>query len=194
LLLSYLFFDPFFQKLAGGLDLRDIFKGVLGDHEKRAGIEINVEEVDRLLKRTEVLPAPQLIAFLGFEQNALIGEAQHKIVFKGSRAFVNAQRKEPADSDPEAKPQKRKNKEGYRGDLLENQQEKRNKGKHIDDDDQDPDFKAPYKVAPEAIHYFLFVVAELYSHIVCPQPESFGLATGKASPATFAPLGWASQR
>jgi hypothetical protein len=67
-----LFFYPFFQKLAGGLDLGDIVEGVFGDEKEGAGVEVDVEEIEAFFEPAKYLPFPELAAFFCFEQDAAV--------------------------------------------------------------------------------------------------------------------------
>ena len=50
--------DMILEQLPGGLDLYDVFKCIFRDHEEGTGVEIDMEEIERLLKIAEVLPFP----------------------------------------------------------------------------------------------------------------------------------------
>lgn len=160
------------QQLPGGLDLGDILKRVLWDHKKRSGGKINMKEIGRFLESGKALPAPLLYSFLGFQQDAPVVQAQDERIQEGSRSFINAQGQDPPYGDPEKEPEYGKNKEGQGLDPFEPQKDRRQDGKNIDHNDQDPDLRPSKKVPPQSIEHLLFIVSELNSHSGVLEPEN----------------------
>ena len=89
-----------FQQLPGGLDLRNILKGILGDQKEAPGVKIQVKEVGRLFKSAEVLPIPSLTSFLGLQQDALVFQAEGKCILEGGGSFINAEGEQAPDRQP----------------------------------------------------------------------------------------------
>jgi len=133
--------------LAGGLDLGDVFEGILWDHKKRPGVEIDVKKINGLFEAAEIFPGPELAAFFCFQEDAAVFEAEGKSVLESGGAFIDAEGKEPADGDPEKEPEDGKNKEGESLDLFEIEQDGRKDRKDVDDDDQGPDLGSGKKMA-----------------------------------------------
>jgi hypothetical protein len=121
-----------------------------------------------------------LVPLLCLKQDALIGKAEDEIVLEGGRLFIDAKRQEPADADPKGKPEESEDEEGHGRNLSEYQQEEGNEGEYVDNDDEGADLRATDKVSAKAIHYFLFIVAELYRH--CGKSNEKPLAAQRVDP------------
>jgi len=119
--LSALLFDMAFQQLAGSLYLGDVFKGILGDEKKAPGREIQMKKVGRFFKSAEILPFPLLASLFSLQEDALIAQVKSKMDPKGRIAFINAQREESSDRQPEKEPQKGEKQEMLNAYFLEKQ-------------------------------------------------------------------------
>ena len=141
-----LFFYPFFQQLAGRLDLGDITKRVLGDEEEGAGVKVDVEEVDCFFESAKDFPFPELGAFFRFEQDAAVFQRQRKGILEGGRFFIDAERQDTAHGYPQEEPEDGEDEEGQGLYLFEEEEDGRKDGKNIDDYDEGSDLWSGEKV------------------------------------------------
>ena len=131
-----------------------------------------MKEIGRFLESGKVLPVPLLGAFLGFQQDTPVIQAQDESVQEGRRSFINAQGQDPPHGDPEKEPEYGKDQEGDRLDPFEPEKDRRQDGKNIDNDDQDPDLGPSKKMPPQSIEHLLFIISELNSHSEVLEPEN----------------------